>query len=45
MRYTLLRIGDFTQVDAFLFKKGTVIIHAENLDEFNGAVKYVLQRY
>ena len=45
LRDILLRIGDFTQVDTFLFKKGTVIIQAENLDEFNGAIKYIVQKY
>jgi hypothetical protein len=37
----LLQIGDFTHVDAYLFKSGTVIIQSENLDEFNNIVKYI----
>jgi hypothetical protein len=42
---TLLRIGDFTHVDSFLFKKGTIIIQAEDLHEFNKAVQYIEHRY
>jgi len=37
----LLQIGDFTHVDVFLFKKGTVIIHTEDLNDFNNAIKYI----
>jgi len=32
------RIGDFTHVDPYLFKCGTVEIQPENLDEFNNAI-------
>jgi hypothetical protein len=42
---TLLQIGDFTHVDTFLFKKGTVIIQEENLDDFNNAIKYIEHRF
>ena len=38
---TLLTIGDFTHVDTFIFKKGTVIIQKENLKYFNKAIKYI----
>ena len=31
-------IGDFTKVDTYVFKSGTVEIHKEQLDEFNSAV-------
>jgi hypothetical protein len=41
----LLKIGDFTHVDTFLFKKGTVIIQSEHLDEFNSNIKYVKHRF
>ena len=37
----LLQIGDFTHVDVFLFRKGTVIIQAEDLDEFNNDIRYI----
>ena len=38
---TLLQIGDFTHVDTFLFKSGTVIIHSENLADFNKSIQYI----
>ena len=44
-RAVLNRVGDFIHVDPFLFKSGTVEIHAEQLDEFNNAIKYIAQRY
>ena len=34
----LNRIGDFTCVDTFLFRHGTVEIQPENLDEFNDSI-------
>ena len=37
----LLQIGDFTHVDVFLFKKGTVIIQADDINDFNNAVRYI----
>ena len=37
----LLQIGDFTHVDIYLFKKGTVIIQAEYLSDFNNNIKYL----
>ena len=36
-------IGDFTNVDQFLFKKGTVMIHKINLIDFNNAIKSIIQ--
>jgi len=42
---TLQRIGDFTYVDPFLFKKGTVEIHHTNLKEFNNAIKYIIHKF
>ena len=42
---TLNRIGDFTYVDPFLFKKGTVEIHHTHLDEFNNAIKYITHKF
>jgi hypothetical protein len=41
----LLQIGDFTHVDSFLFKKGTVIIQSEDLETFNNNIKYIKQRF
>jgi len=38
------KIGDFTQVDPFLFKCGTVEIQPENLDEFNSAIIKITHR-
>jgi hypothetical protein len=37
-KVVLDKIGDFTHVDPFLFKSGTVEIQPENLDEFNRAI-------
>jgi len=31
-------IGDFTRVDPSIFKAGTIIIHEEDIDEFNQAI-------
>ena len=41
----LMQIGDFTHIDAFLFKKGTVIIHSEHLDFFNNAIMHINHKY
>ncbi|MCL1859694.1 MAG: hypothetical protein FWF92_10750 [Oscillospiraceae bacterium] len=41
----LTRIGDFTYVDPFLFKKGTVEIPHVHLDEFNSAIKYITHKF
>jgi len=42
---TVKKIGDFIHVDPFLFKSGTVEIQDEYLDEFNSAIKYIIQKY
>jgi len=42
---TLKRIGDFINVDPFLFKSGTVEIHVEYLEEFNSAIQYIIHKY
>jgi hypothetical protein len=41
----LKKIGDFTNVDIFLFKSGTVEIPAEKLVEFNNAIQEIIHRY
>ena len=41
----LLDVGDFAQVDKFIFRSGTVEIPEERLDEFNEAVQYVRHIY
>ncbi|MCL2015383.1 MAG: hypothetical protein FWG68_03945 [Defluviitaleaceae bacterium] len=39
IKHTVLnKIGDFTNVDPFLFKKGTVEIQEEVLEDFNKAI-------
>ena len=40
---TLEQIGDFTEVDTFLFKRGTVEIHKTDLDIFNDAIGSIIQ--
>ena len=42
---TLNQIGDFTYVDPFLFKKGTVEVQRIHLDEFNNAIKYIIHKF
>lgn len=39
----LEQIGDFTIVDPFLFKKGTIEIHTTDLDKFNNALGSITQ--
>ncbi|NLK96352.1 MAG: hypothetical protein GX275_14385 [Clostridiales bacterium] len=34
-------LGDFTQVDNFIFKNGTVTIQADKLGEFNKAIEQI----
>lgn len=41
----LNKLADFTQVDKFIFKKGTVTIHADKLDEFNKIIQEITQKY
>ena len=45
LRDVLDRIGDFTHVDSFIFKSGTVVIQSEDLDEFNRAIQQIEQKY
>jgi len=37
-RAVVERIGDFTRVDPSIFKAGTIIIHEEDIDEFNQSI-------
>ena len=39
------RIGDYTHVDPFIFRSGTVIIPAGDLDEFNQAIMEIIHKY
>ena len=41
----LLNIGDFINVDKFIFKSGTVEIQEEHLEEFNNAILYIKHIY
>ena len=40
----LEKIGDYTHVDPFLFKCGTVEIQPENLAEFNNSISKIIHR-
>ena len=42
---SLNKLGDFTQVDRFIFKNGTVTINADKLGEFNKAIKEIIHKY
>jgi hypothetical protein len=41
----LNKIGDFTQVDKFIFKNGTVTIQADKLGEFNKIIQELIHKY
>ena len=41
----LEEIGDFTHVDRFIFKSGTVIISAEDLEVFNNSIQEIIHKY
>jgi len=41
----LNQIGDFTQVDPWIFKNGIVTIPIEKLDIFNSNIIYITKRY
>jgi len=41
----LRKLGDFTEVDKFLFKSGTVEVHISELDNFNNAIKRIAHKY
>jgi len=43
-KIVLDKIGDFTHVDPFLFKCGTVEIQPEDLEEFNRAITKIIHR-
>jgi hypothetical protein len=43
MRDVVERVGDYTHVDPFLFRKGTIEIHNDDLICFNNAIQSVLQ--
>ena len=38
-------LADFTQVDSFIFKSGTITIQADKLDEFNNIIKEITHKY
>ena len=40
----LNKLGDFTDVDPFLFRSGSVEIAAENLSEFNKSIIKIIHR-
>ncbi|MCL2045213.1 MAG: hypothetical protein FWG88_02355 [Oscillospiraceae bacterium] len=42
---TIDRIGDFTHVDPFIFRSGTVIIPAGDLNEFSQAIIKIIHKY
>ena len=39
----VMKIGDFTHVDSFIFRNGTVEIHREHMDEFNKSIISIRQ--
>ena len=39
------RIGDFSSVDPFLFRHGTVEIWEDDLDEFNDAIINIVHKF
>jgi len=41
---TLKGIGDFTHVDPFIFRSGTVEIRADRLTEFNNAIQEITHK-
>ncbi|WP_223226255.1 hypothetical protein [Sporomusa sp. GT1] len=41
----LNKLGDFTQVDKFIFKNGTVTIQADKLGEFNKIIQEITHKY
>jgi len=43
-KYILMKIGDYTHVDPFLFKCGTVEIQPENLEQFNNSITKIVHR-
>ena len=45
LRRVVDRVGDFPEVDPFLFKHGTVVVWENDLDEFNNAVLRILHKF
>ena len=41
----LNKLADLTQVDQFIFRNGTVTVHADKLDEFNSIIKSLTHKY
>ena len=41
---SLREIGDFTHVDPYIFKNGTVEIRSENLNVFNNEIIYIIHK-
>ncbi len=41
-RNMLNKIGDFTHVDPFLFKSGTITINSNVIDDFNSIIKEII---
>lgn len=41
----LNKLGDFIQIDRFIFKNGTVTIEADKLGEFNKAIQEITHKY
>ncbi|QSX06733.1 hypothetical protein JYG23_04615 [Sedimentibacter sp. zth1] len=39
------KVGDFTQVDGFIFKNGTITIQADKLEEFNNIIQEITHKY
>ncbi len=39
------RIADYTHVDPFIFKNGTLTIHLEHLEEFNKIIQAINHKY
>ncbi|RUS43551.1 RHS repeat domain-containing protein [Cohnella sp. AR92] len=39
------RLADYTHVDPFIFKNGTLTIHLENLDDFNKIIQAISHKY
>lgn len=41
----LNKLADFTQVDKFIFKSGTVTIHVDKLDDFNKMIQEISHKF
>ncbi len=38
-------LADYIQVDKFIFKNGTITIHAEQLEDFNNIIQEITHKY